>query len=246
MEKSSSRILVYRIGHIGDTVVALPALWAIRERFPKAHITLLCNEQLGSGHVPASKILPTSGLIDDTLAYSSYEKRLHPVEWLRLLRKLRRLKYDTLVYLAPRLRQPAAVLRDLTYFRLAGIRHFHGHKGFGLPPRTGKQPLQPTDHESDHLLKRLSSSGIAVPEVGSGVMNLDITDCEQTAASEWLQRKIPGWNLRTKLVGIAPGSKWPSKVWPEDRYMNLGRRLVHELGLHPIVLGGEEDAVLGK
>ena len=37
-ENAIRRIVVYRIGNIGDILVTLPALNAIRKRFPGAHI----------------------------------------------------------------------------------------------------------------------------------------------------------------------------------------------------------------
>jgi 3-deoxy-D-manno-octulosonic-acid transferase len=36
-------IVIYRVGNIGDTVVAIPAMAALREAFPQAHITLLTS-----------------------------------------------------------------------------------------------------------------------------------------------------------------------------------------------------------
>ena len=41
MSRRDRRILVYRVGSLGDFVVALPALWAVRERYPDAHLTLV-------------------------------------------------------------------------------------------------------------------------------------------------------------------------------------------------------------
>src|SRR2546423_419681 len=40
----NSRIVVYRIGQLGDTIVALPALWAIRWHFPDPKMTLLRDQ----------------------------------------------------------------------------------------------------------------------------------------------------------------------------------------------------------
>ena len=128
--KSPSRILVFRVGHLGDTVVALPALWAIREAFPHAHITLLSNHYSVSDRVSPNHVVPSEGLIDDYLNYPSNDRRnnVPGLLWLWLL--LRRRRFDTLVYLAPRLRQPRSVRRDLRFFKLAGIHHVIGHKGF--------------------------------------------------------------------------------------------------------------------
>src|SRR5687768_5614672 len=50
-------VLIYRIGSLGDTLVALPALWAIREHFKDARITLLCDQHAGKNYVVASDLL---------------------------------------------------------------------------------------------------------------------------------------------------------------------------------------------
>jgi ADP-heptose:LPS heptosyltransferase len=55
---------------------------------------------------------------------------------------------------------------------------------------------------------------------------------------------VPGYPDDVSLIGIGPGSKWPSKVWPEERFAEVGKKLIGELGLYPIVLGGPEDAAL--
>lgn len=245
VEEHPTRILVYRIGHIGDTVVALPALWAIRRCFPDAHITLLCNRQPGSNYVLASAILPTQGLIDETLTYVSDENRSNPLNLFGLLRELRTRRYDSLVYLAPRLRSPIAIARDKAFFRLAGIDRFYADRGFGFPLREVDQSLPNVESEADHLLARLELTGIPVPATGEGEMNLAISELEREAASGWLRRNLPDTAREKKLVGMAPASKWPSKVWPEDRYLAFGRWLV-EQGMIPMVVGGKEDAPLGN
>ncbi len=62
------KILIYRIGHLGDTLVSLPAFWAIRENFPDASVTLLTNvDARNAGYIAAHGVLPESGLIDDWL-----------------------------------------------------------------------------------------------------------------------------------------------------------------------------------
>ncbi|HEU5408221.1 MAG TPA: hypothetical protein VFU48_10670, partial [Nitrospira sp.] len=38
-QKQDLKILIYRFGQLGDTIVALPALWAIRHAFPYAQLT---------------------------------------------------------------------------------------------------------------------------------------------------------------------------------------------------------------
>ncbi|NDB77450.1 MAG: glycosyltransferase family 9 protein [Verrucomicrobia bacterium] len=104
------RVLVFRIGQLGDTVVALPALWVLRRQFPHARLTLLCDQHPDKRFVLASDLLRGSGVVDEFFAYvvdpSPRGRLLRPVRMLGLLARLRAAGFDTLAYLAPSQRRP--------------------------------------------------------------------------------------------------------------------------------------------
>jgi heptosyltransferase-3 len=62
-------VVVYRVGNIGDTVVAIPALTAIREAFPEAIITLLTSS--GSSELPGAAMVLEAfpGLVNRIVSY---------------------------------------------------------------------------------------------------------------------------------------------------------------------------------
>lgn len=243
--KPPQRIIVFRIGQIGDTVIALPAFWAVRRQFPQAHLTLLSDAQQSSSLMLARSVLPESGLFDSWLNYPSAGAGASLPALLRLLPVLRQGRYDLLVYLAPRLRSPRQVRRDLLFFRAAGIRRFAGHQGFEpLPARAEGAPLPLLQHEADHLLSRLARAGLPVPPAGAGTMDLALSPAELAAADAWLAER--GLLDGRTLVGFCPGSKWASKLWPEERYQELGRRLTRELGIYPILFGGAADQPIAE
>src|SRR5215471_11548330 len=62
-ESSIHRILVFRIGNVGDVVAAVPALDAIRQRFPQAHIALLTSP--GVHGAPGARELIREGSVVD-------------------------------------------------------------------------------------------------------------------------------------------------------------------------------------
>jgi ADP-heptose:LPS heptosyltransferase len=240
----SKRVLVYRIGQIGDTVIALPALRAVRAHFSGAHIALLTDTHT-RGQVPARSVLPEAGLFDEWLSYPAATTGSSAKAILSVLPTLWKRRFDTLVYLAPRLRTHNQITRDLLFFRLAGIRHFIGHQGFqSLPSVNPGDPLPRMEHEADHLLNRLAASGVPVPRPGEGSLDLALTQDEQLAADRWLDSHPARGNERR--VAICPGSKWASKVWPEPYYAELGRRLIAELDVDPVVFGGPEDAAVAE
>jgi len=131
------------------------------------------------------------------------------------------------------------------FFRLAGITSIIGDQD-GLPVAESARgtPLPYVDHEADRLLKRLARCGIPVPPPGQGCMDLRLTPQEVGSAQDWLASRR-GSVAGELLVAIAPGSRAPSKVWPAERYVALGRVLIEELSALPIVFGGREDQLLG-
>ena len=112
------------------------------------------------------------------------------------------------------------VRRDLLFFRLAGIAKVIGADALQpLPSRNGG-PLPVVEHETDHLLQRLSRDGIEVPGFGNARLELDLTTAEKQSAGRWLKDNLPPERVN-RVVGFGPGSKWPSKVWTEERFAQL-------------------------
>lgn len=236
--------MVYRIGSLGDTVIALPSFHAVRQNFPNAFMALLNNAHEDKKRVMAQSVLPSVGLFDAWLTYPTGEN-VSIKDQIKLLFEIRKLKFDTLVYLAPRLRTAKQIKRDLIFFRLAGIRKFIGHKNLPspLPEKEEGKPLPIIEHEADHLLDRLRLSGI---DVSSPNMDLMLTQDEISHAEKWLEQNCGNAFAEKRLVGIAPGSKWQSKIWSEENYALLGERLMRELKLFPVILGGAEDKACGE
>jgi ADP-heptose:LPS heptosyltransferase len=71
-----------------------------------------------------------------------------------------------------------------------------------------------------------------------------LSETELCAARDWLD-SLPSRSYKQRLIAVGPGANWPSKVWPEERYVELVRALVNDPGVFPIVFGGSELAALG-
>src|SRR5258708_54072 len=118
------RILVYRIGNIGDILVTLPTLSAIRKKFPDAHIALLTSP--GQPGAPgAEHILPMGEWYDELLVYFTPDVR----SWqgrAGLLRRLREGKFDLFIELPNQQSRPRDEVRNMIVAKLAGCRHAVG------------------------------------------------------------------------------------------------------------------------
>ena len=107
---SSKNILIFRTGQLGDTLVSVPALHAVKGKYPAVQITLLHDVHPSQRYVLASKVLEHSGLIDRFLYYDPADKRLWNL--LQTILKIRNAKFDLLIYLPQSSRTLKQVHRD--------------------------------------------------------------------------------------------------------------------------------------
>ena len=63
------RILIYRLGSLGDTVIALPCFRLIRSRHPTAEITVLTNLPVSGKAAAIEAVLENTGLVDRFIPY---------------------------------------------------------------------------------------------------------------------------------------------------------------------------------
>ena len=242
--ESVERILVFRIGELGDTLIALPAFWEVRRHFPHAHLCLLSNDHQASAGRRSRSVLPETGLFDSYLEYPSSTSGTPWRSALRLYQGVARGRFDLLVYLAPRLRKPLQVQRDLLFFRTAGIHQVVGNSGFEpMPPHRPGNQIPTVQHETEHLLARLKRSGIPANAGGSLSRELLLQPDEKERTRSWLEsERVPESRM---IVGFGPSAAHTSKMWPEDQYRELGLRLIQSHNIHPIVFGGANDAAMG-
>ena len=69
-KKTTRRVLVYRLGSLGDMVVALPALHLVARAFPEAERRMLTNVPVNSKAAAAAAILEGSGLVQGYMRYA--------------------------------------------------------------------------------------------------------------------------------------------------------------------------------
>ncbi len=118
MPKPVKRVLIYRLGSLGDTVVALPALHLVERAFPHAERRLLTNFPVSTKAPAAAEILSDNGLVHAYFRYPA--KTRNPIVLLKLWWTLLRWRPQVLIYLAAS-RGIDSARRDARFFRLCGI-----------------------------------------------------------------------------------------------------------------------------
>jgi ADP-heptose:LPS heptosyltransferase len=226
-------VLIYRLGSLGDTVVALPCYHLIERTFPDAERRLLTNFPV-SGKAPASAaVLGESGLIHGTMRYTVGTRSIG--ELLRLAWEIRRFKPDLLIYLMDL--RPESIRRERIFFRLAGVRNVVGLPGSEDLERRCDPATGMYEAESLRLGRLIGELG----DVKAGERanwSLRLTDAERQVAIQAL-----GPLVGKPLIVCGPGTKMQAKDWEKDNWRRLLARLHAEYPEHGLALvGGQEES----
>jgi ADP-heptose:LPS heptosyltransferase len=218
MPTSQDSVLVYRLGSLGDTIIALPAFHLIRDAFPEAKITVLTNLPVHSKAPPLAAVLENTGLFDDIIAYPVQLRGLAQTK--RLRKQIAARRFHTLVSLAPS-RGWSRSLRDWLFFRWCGIQRI-----IGIPFLRADLVCLPepgTDRyewEARRLVRRLECLGkVALNE--DAWWDLRLTEAEEAAA----ERLLFAQGVKVPFLAISAGTKVEVKDWGERNWRELIARL---------------------
>jgi ADP-heptose:LPS heptosyltransferase len=212
----AERILVIKLGALGDFVQAMGPAAAIRQYHPDAQIVLLTTAacaELGRAAPYFDAIW-----IDDRPGWT------RPWALVRLARRLRTAHFDRIYDLQ-------TSDRSSLYFHLlwpelpewsgiaAGASHPHAN------------PDRDHMHTIDRQRDQLTMAGI--PSVPPPDLS-------------WAATDIKRFGLPERFVLLAPGGSKhrPEKRWPAGRYLRLAAFLT-DLGLAPVLIGGPDEAAAG-
>lgn len=228
------RVLIYRLGSLGDTVVALPALHLVKRAFPGARRQMLTNIPVHAKAPAAAAVLEGSGLVDGFISYPIATRSLR--ELAAVWWSIRRFRPDLLVYLMPP-RGQRGLQRDVRFFRFCGIRNFVGLPSGDLGESRLEEQTDLFERESKRLLRSLSPLGEA--EVDDlRWWDLRLSQEEQRRAIEAIS-PLAG----RRLIACGAGTKMQAKDWGPENWKMLLSRLAtefHDYGL--VLVGAKEDA----
>lgn len=231
-ESPVRKILIYRLGSLGDTLVALPCFHLLERRFPDSERLLLTNFPVQSKAPAAAEVLGDSGLVHGYMSYKVGTRR--PDELLRLALKIRMFAPDLVVYLLP-IRPWKDVQRDAAFLRMAGVRRIVGLPAADDNERRVDSATGLYESEAHRLARAVARLGDANPDDLAN-WDLRLTSAEQEVANQ----ALAGMGDRPLLM-CAPGCKMQSKDWEQQNWRALLGRLFRKYPSFGLVLAGAKE-----
>lgn len=221
------RILVIRTDRLGDVLLNVPAVRALRQRFPESHISIMVQpklKELVSGNPDIDEVIP-------------YDKNGSQKGWLKtlgLIWLLRRKRFDISVTL-----NPAKRSNIITFLAGIPIRVGYDRKwGFLLTHKIKDEKYKGEKHEIEYNLDLVRNTLGADTKDTS--LFVPITEDDELYVSNLLQEQ--GVPSNEKLIAIHPWSSCPSKIWPIQRYIQVANILKETYGINVAVVGEQQYA----
>ena len=233
MSFDPSNILVIDFGQLGDVVMSLPALRAIRTRFPNARITVAVGK-------PGGDLITLSGCANDVLEVDRVSLRDGPTlisigRILKFVSRVRQAKFDFVIDLH------SYYETNLLGF-LSGAPHrlYSRRSNRSIDFLSNFKPQPAKESESTHLIDRyldlLKPLGIQNPP---RVPELNTNTAADFAVEALLKKeKAQSGEL---LVGLFPGAGHPGRIWPVEHFAELADFLVRNDRVRVIVFTGPEE-----
>ena len=226
-----NKILVREVNWIGDVIFSLPALYALRQGFPKAKIAVLANGK-------AAGVLRGNPLIDEIYTLGPKTGKLSVKYYLRSIYRIRTEKFDLAILL------PNSHRAALDVFMCGIPRRI----GFPTDSRgwllTHKIPLDEETaraHRVQYFLR-------IVQEVGADVqkpqLDLPLPDDAIDKAVKFFTDKsldqLPG------VIAIHPGCSKFERSWHAERFSELAKELTRQLEVGIVLVGSGDEALMLK
>lgn len=232
------KILIIKLGAIGDIIHTLPALAAIRAKFPAAEISWVAEQR-------SAEILRGNRLIDNLIEMDTkalrggmvIEKML--IEGAKQVKNLRQYDFDIAIDFQ-------GLLKSGMIAKLSGAKTRWGFARADLREPAARVFYTHTAKipPASHVIQR--NLALAEAALGSELRNEEIefpifTTDEHRAEAASIANRV-GANFAI----LNPAGGWVTKLWHAEKYGQLADMMSAEVGLDSIVVTGPNETELAS
>ncbi len=222
MSQAAGKICVIRLGSLGDLILMVPMLSALRSRFPSKEIHLVCKEKFAG-------LFEGGGLVDSFIPV----KRGNLLEMLRLRAALNRERYEAIIDAHGVIRSNL-LFHSLRAGKKLQIRKDELKKAALIVGRLNRyRRIESQAERYAELAARLGARTNAMHE------GLPLTPAAERRAETLLGGDGAG-RPSSPLIAFAPGARWPTKRWPAEHFARLIAEATAR-GFRCLLIGGPED-----
>jgi heptosyltransferase-1 len=241
------RILIVRLGAMGDVVHALPAVTALRAALPDAHIGWAIEERWASllsageaGGASASERGPAQPLVDAVHFVNSKAWRtamFSDETWAQMratFRAIRAARYDCVLDFQGSVKSATVALLSGAARRVGNARSWERIAAMFY--------THPVDVHSAHVVEQALEIASAVADKHLHYVPPSLP--VDGSAEKWAEQEIARRGAKTFAL-LHPSAGWGAKQWPAARYAEVAQALAKR-SLTPLVNHGPDEQALAQ
>lgn len=221
---NTQNILIIKISALGDVILSVPSIRAIKNKFPQAKIYCLVGKV-------SKQILQNCPYLSGLFIYDQEEKHKGLKGILEISKELRRYNFDIVVDL-----QNNRKSHIISFLSMSANRYGYNNKKFSFllnhKVKQAKADIAPVDHQ----FKTLELLGIHEKDTRLEIWPSKDNEnyIREQLNSHWISEK-------EKIVGLnlCASKKWSTKCWPIEKFAQLCNALSNEN--IRIVVSGRQD-----
>ncbi|MDZ7374321.1 MAG: glycosyltransferase family 9 protein [candidate division KSB1 bacterium] len=227
------RVLVIKLRAIGDVLMSLPVIDNLRSFLPEAAVDFLTERE------PYPIVARYPGIREVLVFDRRAVEGAHPIEAtkrsLQLFQQVRRRGYDLVLDLFGNPRSALVTALSGAPLRVGFDWRVRKWAYNVVVPSRADQV-----HEVEFNLDALRALGIPIR---SRAMRWPVSrEAEREAEAFFLEHGL----IDGRVVALNPGGGWATKRWPPQRFADLARWIVDELGREVLILWGPGEEKLAR
>lgn len=219
------RILIVRLGALGDIVHTIPAAAALRAAMPDARIDWVVDAK-------HRELVELVTVVDGVLALEGRTLGA----WTAALRRLRAVGYDAALDFQ-------GLMKSAVLARASGARRVAGFSIWHLREKTARPFYSEIDDAlsgHEHIVRKNLS---LLRVLGVEATRVEFPLARATSSAVAAVRAAAGSG---EFALINPGAAWPNKRWPAERFGELAAFLREVRGMVPVVLWGPGEQEIAR
>jgi len=226
----AKRILIFNVNWLGDVILSIPGIRAVRENFPDSFIAVVIPQR-------CREVLEGCPYLDEVIYFD--ERITHRGFWkkVQFIFVLRKKRFDT-SFLIHR-----SLTRTLICY-LAGIKDRVGYdsrkRGWLLTKKINPLPRDRM-HRADYYLGIFEGAGL---KISSKIYEFFLNDSHRASIQNKL--KEAGLKENERFAVLHPGANEPIRRWPVEHFVSLAKRIHKDFGWRVVISGSDRDLPLGR
>jgi lipopolysaccharide heptosyltransferase II len=223
IKRELKSFLIVQTAYPGDVILTLPLIQVLKKEYPDSTIDVMVI-------LKCADILANHPSINEVIIYDKHGSDAGLLKFAGMVKEVRKKKYDCAFV-------PHKSIRSALLVKFAGIPERIGFiKSSGKLFYSRRMPYQESAHEIERNCSLLKAIGIDPQHKEFPQIFPNFHDKKKV--SHYLSEH--GIQHVNNLIGVAPGTVWPTKQWPLERYIQLVEMLSSN-GFPVVLIGGKED-----